>query len=938
MYRALILETMNERQISEEPKARRPRAITVTDITTAVAELAKKPFNAATFPFDILTIYRDTPKTTLAKIKNGTTNPAHDSGGVLLKKVLYFQACGVDEDPGSIAESLISQKITEKNTPRFILVTNGQVVHIRDLKSNDAPCNRAWNEDEYWGHFLLPLNPKFDRLTRHEEHPADVKAATVLRRLYEAILKASPTWADGNHTHQLNVFMTRVLFCLYAEDTGIFDKKNLFTDTVEQYSNIDGHDVAELLDRLFRIMNVEKKNRPSKISPIESEFPYVNGNLFEATMPIPTFDRLARRSLLECGRELNWTEINPDIFGSMIQTIADVDTRASIGMHYTSSTNIMKVLGPLFLENLTNDFVAAKDNLVALEALRTRLGSIRVFDPACGSGNFLILAYKALRRLEMRIISRISEITPNMPLRLSVVSLSRFYGADVIDFACETARLSLWIAEHQMNREFHDSFGVATPTLPLATINTIYNVNSLRRDWSDLCPDDARFETYICGNPPYLGSTNQSESQKEDIARLFVPFTKQRLNLDYVSGFFLKAAICINAKGGKAAFVSTNSICQGEQVPILWPLLYGLSMDIAFAHTSFKWENHAANNAGVSCIIVGLTRNTDPSPRKVFENEHVHTVRSIGPYLVPNTRQIVQKSTEPINDLPLIIEGSRPIDDGHFILSPLERANLLAEAPETERFIRPYMGSDDFFNRIERYCIWIRDDEIDLAKQIPAIQKRVERVRSFRLASTAKTTRQYAQNPYRFRPNRYSALQDAAASAIIIPAVASERRKYVVAGITAPGTIINNLAFACYKSPAWMLALISSRLHRLWAGAVGGSLETRIRYSSTLVYNTFPIPTLSAEQKKILATNVRAILRARESHPQQTLAVLYDPKLMPIDLEQAHRDNDGYIEEYIYGRTFSSDTARLDLLFSMYERSQREVRRDGLLSLGKGDG
>jgi hypothetical protein len=749
------------------------------------------------------------------------------------------------------------------------------------------------------------------------ENPADCKAAKRLAKLYDAILYANPTWSDGNHAHELNLFMTRILFCFYAEDTGIFNIPQLFTNTIAQHTNESGSDLATLLDRLFMVMKQKVDERPLIISTIDKRFPYVNGSLFEDTLPIPTFNRTARRLFLECG-ELDWQTINPDIFGSMIQTIAQPCARVELGMHYTSVPNIMKLLQPLFLDELNDAYEKAKDNAPKLYALLERLEKIRVFDPACGCGNFLIIAYKELRQIEMRILRRIGEIVPNNPLRLTGISLNNFFGIDIADFACETSKLSLWIAEYQMNSAFKQIVGTARSPLPLGKITTIRKGNALELNWFEVCPNDDGTETYICGNPPYVGTANQTNKQKSDVHRLFSPLTKIRTNIDYVGCFFLKAAGYLQTSISKSAFVSTNSICQGEQVPILWPLIYDYNVEISFAYPSFKWQNNASHNAGVTCVIVGLARVNHNSLKSIYTASHTQQVSAIGPYLIPGTTCIVEKTPKPINNFPEIIWGSQPLDGGWFLLSPRERADLISRYPHAESLVRSYVGSDEFINHVERYCLWITDENLELAESIPEIKKRIELVRAFRRASSAKTSQQYSNNPHRFRPNRFNYLQDSGTPAIIIPCVTSERRSYLTVGITDNNTIINNAAFAIYNAPLYILAILSSRLHWIWAATVGGKLENRIRYSNSLVYNTFPVPALSAEQKRILADHSKIILKARAKYPNRTIAWLYNPETMPGNLIKAHQENDAYLEEFVYGRAFRDDIKRLEHLFAMY--------------------
>ncbi len=894
-----------------------------TEIEFAVRDLVSEPYDSESFPFDLIAIY-NAPKSTVTKLRSGQTNSAKQPGDVLWKKHLFFRAINSGDDVASAADAILEDPLTTKHKPRFVLVTDGVLVHIRDLKLDDT-CNVDFERLDENSDFLLPL-AGFERRAGVEEHPADIKAAKRLKKLYDAILIANPTWTSTTHTHELNVFMTRVLFCLYAEDTGIFDTPKLFRNTVTQHTQEDGSNVAPFLDRIFRIMNVEESKRPRDTLSVELKFPYVNGSLFENTLEVPQFNRTLRRLLLECA-ELDWTTINPDIFGSMIQTIALPGARGDLGMHYTSVPNIMKVLQPLFLDDLRDAYEKAKDSVPKLETLLGRLAEIRVFDPACGSGNFLIIAYKKLRELEMQVLGRIAELAPQTPLQLSGISLKHFYGIDLVDFACETAKLSLWIAEHQTNTAFKDLFGTARPTLPLEKITTIHNGNALRLDWDAICTKGGAAEIYICGNPPYIGYQSRTPDQMEDIAHAIGRYTTQFRSMDYISAWFILASAYAQGTDTRYAFVSTNSICQGEQVAMLWPVLFSLGVNIVFAYTSFKWANSASFNAGVTCIIVGMSA-TKPSTAMLVNGDHQRAVTAIGPYLVPDPgRMIVVPRRQPMDrELPLMQLGHNPSDGGHLLLSPEERASLVSQSPEAARLVRRYVGSNDFINGLERYCLWMRDDDLDLAMSIPQVRRRIDAVREMRKASSSQQIRDIASKAHRFR-----SASSPEASALIIPLVFSERRQFLTVGIVGSDTIVSNTAYAIYNPPAYLIALLSSTMHLIWNKTVGGQLETRQRYSNTLIYNTFPIPNVSDQQKRILSENSKAILRARARHPGKTIAELYNPDTMPDDLSEAHEANDVYIEEYIYGRKFKDDTQRLEHLFLMYARMQHAPDRDGAL-------
>jgi hypothetical protein len=879
-----------------------------TEIEFAIKALVTQPYDPATFAFDLIAIY-NAPKVTVSKLKSGQTNAAATPGDVLWKKKLFFRSAAPTDDVAAIADRLIADPLTAKHKPRFILVTNGEQLHIRDL-SRDETCNTEFELLDESSDFLLPL-AGFERRDAITENPADVKAAKRLAKLYAAILAANPTWSDGNHTHELNLFMTRVLFCFYAEDTGIFDSPQLFTNTFVQHTHESGADVAPLLDRLFAVMNLKDDERPATTSVANARFPYVNGSLFETTLPIPNFNRTARRLFLECG-ELDWRTINPDIFGSMIQTIVQPGARGDLGMHYTSVPNIMKVLRPLFLDDLNDTYEKAKDSPQKLEALRARLVKIRVFDPACGSGNFLIIAYKELRQLEMRILGRISELATNNPLRLSGISLHNFFGIDTVDFACETAKLSLWIAEYQMNAAFKDLFGTARPPLPLGKITTIHNGNALRLDWCEVCPKDDSAETYICGNPPYIGSAVQTTQQQDDVARACQLVAIESRELDYISGWFAKGASYIASSVASMAFVTTNSLCQGLQVALLWPPLFSLNLEIYFAYESFKWSNNASNNAGVTCTIIGL-RNASAAQKQFFGANHIRTVSEISPYLIPFKTLIVNEASSPLSrGLPSMSPGNQPRDGGHFMLSRAERTELLRSHPDSEPFLRDYRGSKEFIQGIDRSCIWVTDATLSEALTIPPIRTRIDAVRRDRL-TRGPNIKQSAHYAHRFRHVTH---QDALA--LLIPKVVSERRHYLPVGVFDESTIISEQAFAVYDPPSHLLAILSSQLHVIWTKAVSGKLENRLRYSNALVYNTFPVPDLSDEQKRVLADHSKAILKARAKHPGKTIAWLYNPETMPANLLEAHGENDAYLEEYVYGRKFKDDTQRLEHLFAMY--------------------
>jgi hypothetical protein len=892
-----------------------------TEIEFAVRDLVANPYDPETFPYEFLGIH-NASKMTVSRLKSGLTNAAKKPGDVLWKKHFFFQSAEPGVDVGAVADLLATDPLLAKHKPRFLLVTNGEQVHARDLQLDDT-LNIDYAHLDERADFFLPL-AGYERRAVVEEHPADIKAAKKLKKLYDAILAVNPTWTSGHHTHELNLLMTRLLFCFYAEKTGIFDTPKIFSNTLTQHTSEDGSEVAPLLDRLFRIMNIEDTKRSKTAPATDLKFPYVNGSLFEDTVEIPQFNRTARRQLLECG-DLDWTTINPDIFGSMIQTIAQDGTRSDLGMHYTSVPNIIKVLQPLFLDDLHEAFEKAKDSVPKLEALLRRLANIRVFDPACGSGNFLIIAYKALRNLEIQIIERIANIAPKIPLRLSGVSLEHFYGVDVVDFAVETAKLSLWLAEHQMNTSFRDSFGSSRPTLPLGRITTVHCGNALRINWKSVCPPDAPGEIYICSNPPYIGSKFQSHQQKMDLKQITQRHALKIGQIDYIAGWFLLAAEYLAGSSATAAFVSTNSICQGEQVSSLWTLMFRLGVKISFAHTSFKWSNSASHVAGVSCVIIGFTSRPIDEAFQITDTRQLR-VKAIGPYLIPDTnRTIITPRKTTLGSLPSMVRGNMPLDGGHLLLTLSERKHLIASDPASEQFIKPYIGADEYINSISRFCLWIPKDREEEARANPDIDRRLARVRQNRLASNDPGCNMFADAPYRF-----CRILDWGKPAVLVPNITSERRPVLTIGYISSEYIINAQAFAVYNPPQFLISVLSSRLHMLWARTVGGKLADRIHYGSNLIYNTFPFPNLSQNQQDILSEHSRTILRTRARYPGKSIAWLYNPETMPDALQIAHSENDLYIEEYIYGRVFRDDNHRLEHLLAAY--AAMSVSEDKLFS------
>lgn len=877
----------------------------IAEIESSLKDLVEKPFDPASFAFDFMAVY-DAPKATITKLRQAAEKKPAAHHEIHWKRKLLFRAAPEGQASAMLAEMAAVAERAKKDAPRILMATDGRELVARDLKF-DAPLDIDYAVANDAFDFFLPL-ANVERYQGVAESPADIKATGRVAKLYDAILEANPDWREAAKAHSLNLFMTRLLFCLFAEDTSIFEQ-GLFTRTALSVSREDGTDFADTLTKIFEALASPPGKRDT-LPEFARRFPYVNGGLFSQSALIPIFTRRARRLVRECG-ELRWSSINPDIFGSMIQAVVEPEMRGDMGMHYTSVPNIMKALQPLFLLSLEGEFDQGRDSEAKLMRLLKRIYNIRVFDPACGSGNFLIIAYRELRKLESRVFERLAELGKGA-IPMTGVHLSQFYGIELADFATETAKLSLWITEYQMNERFKEQFGTAPPALPLRDSGNIVHGNALRKDWTDICPMQEGLEIYLVGNPPYLGRAKQTAQQKEDMALTFSHRKVKFKNLDYVSCWTIKGAEYCMAANAKCAFVTTNSICQGEQVNLLWPQIYAMGVEIDFAHQAFKWRNNAAKNAGVTCVIVGLRRR-QKAPKTLYVDGMAIAVKNINAYLIDFDDVVVRKRSTPISNLPSMDFGSMANDDGGLILSPTQRLELLRSHPESEPLVRRLYGSQEFIKGIERWCLWIPDDQAEDAARIPEIARRIQVVRRHRSESTRTETVALADCPHRFGETRWRDEE-----VLIVPSVSSERRPYLPVGVLPPGGVVSNLAFTVYSPPAHVAALLASRLHLTWAAAVGGQLETRLRYSNTLVYNTFPVPDLSKAQEQELEERLTDVISAREAFPGKTIAWLYDPDFMPESLREAHARLDAAIERIYVGRLFRNDAERLEHLFKRY--------------------
>ncbi|WP_417419889.1 DNA methyltransferase [Halomonas sp.] len=860
------------------------------------------------------------PKATITQVRNGgqrNVTSRKDDGHVALKNWLYFMPVRQGESIHEALQVLADEDEPARHKCRFLVVTDFHELTALDTKSSErleVPFRNL--ATQYL--FFSPM-AGLERAKPFDEKSADLKAAAKMGRLFDR-LKEVNEFSTPEQLHELNVFLTRLLFCYFAEDTGIFPK-NAFTKVITEASGESGEGLSDLLAQLFRVMNQREEERPADLPAHVTQFPYVNGGLFRDDLPVPEIRGKGRRMMIECG-QLAWEAVNPDIFGSMFQAVVDEESRDSLGQHYTSVPNIMKVIRPLFLDRLYGELHKAKGNRKKLEALLERLTRIRVFDPAMGSGNFLIIAYKELRRLEIAVFRELQEVGEQKQneLFMSGIQLSQFYGIEIDDFAHEIAQLSLWLAEHQMNTLFGAEFGSPQPLLPLKDSACLALDNSLRKAWDEVCPQVPNTEVYICGNPPFVGSgSSRTEKQNSDMAIVFSEFKKYK-DLDLVAAWFFKGAEYISTYGGELSFVSTNSICQGEQVALLWPSLLELGVSLNFAYQSFKWKNSARENAGVTVVIIGISckKNSEKTLFKNVSGEwHRQNVKNISPYLVEGEDTVVFSRRAPIsNGVSLYRNGSIAADGGGLILSEEEKDDLITRSPRVKDWIRAYRGADDMLYGKTRYCLWLVNcSENDLSSE-PVVMAHVESVRQFRLSSKKIQTQKKAQAAHLFTENR----QPESGSYLAIPRTSSENRRYVPVGYLDHSIIANNDLQIIPNATLYDFSMLVSYMHNDWMRLVGGRLETRYRYSASIVYNTFPWPDVSERQRQEIEKLGRAVILARAAHPDKTMAQLYDTDKMPENLLDAHQALDEAVEKLYRDRPFRDTAERQEYLLARYEK------------------
>ena len=862
------------------------------------------------FIYDLLLAY-GLPKSSINRLKKGDYNQSKIDGEIIWKKKIYFKPVLENEDVHDVIDEISKSDVIEKQKIRFTIVTDFKTFLSKDIKTSDT-LDIETDELHKNSHFFLPLIGQ-EKAENVEENLADIKAADKMSKLFDLIIKDNPlNFKSGKEKHGLNIFFTRLLFCFFAEDAEVFEK-GLFTRSVQSYTNASGEDVDIFFEKLFSILKGDKIDHAEYLK----NFPYVNGDLFKNTYFIPKFTEESRKLIIEAG-SLDWNSINPDILGSMMQAIVQQGVRHELGMHYTSVKNILKIIKPLFLDELNNELINSKNDIKKLNKLLVKIYNINIFDPACGSGNFLVISYKELYKIEIEILRQLKDLDKNdWLISKSGIELSQFFGIELDDYAHEMAKLSLWIAQHQMNNLYEEILNDKRSFLPLAPSGNIYCKNANLIEWEDICPKKSNKQIFVVGNPPYVGSSMQTKEQKVDMEHVFKGKSGFK-NLDYISSWFLKGSRYIQNSDIELAFISTKSICQGEQVSMLWPIILGLNLEIGFSYDSFRWSNNAKYNAGVTCIIISL-RNISKKDKFIFAESSTKKVKNINAYLIASKNIFISKRNNSISDLPKMSYGNKPVDSGNLLLNEDERNKIINEYPKTKRLIRKFYGADEFIKGKSRYCIWIENSDLELANSIPIIKKRIEKIKLFRLNSKKPATKKLA-----IRPHQFEDLNTSKNNCIIVPSVSSERRKYIPIGFLEKNVVVSNAAHVIYDPPLYLLSILCSYMHMKWVFAVGGYLGSSIRYSSTLCYNSFPLPFLNNQQKKDLEDLTLELVDEREKFSEKTMSELYDVNKMPKSLVNIHEKIDITVDKIYNKQGFNSDEVRLSYLFELYENLNKK--------------
>ncbi len=794
---------------------------------------------------------------------------------------------------------------SDEDLPQFIMVCDFDRIHIYNLITNQ---NWEFQVKDLKKN-VKKLSILTDQATKYNffvDQELNTKAAYKMALLHDELKR------NKYVGHDLEVYLVRLLFCLFADDSGIFPHNSFYDYISKTQSN--GSDLSGRLAVFFQTLNTDYEYRQSSLSDELKNFPYVNGGLFSKPLTLPAFSSKTRDILLECS-SFDWSKISPSIFGSMFQGVLDETQRRSLGAHYTSEQNILKVIKPLFLDNLYLEFEKVKHNIKSLDAFHQKLGKLTFFDPACGCGNFLIIAYRELRILELEVLKM--KINDNQMGFIEmwqdniIVNVDQFFGIESEDFPCEIAKVGMWLMDHLMNNIISDYYGLPFSRLPLKKGATIIHGNALRLDW-DNSFNNIKFD-FIIGNPPFIGKKYQNSDQKNDMRMVFGTDFLGVGNLDYVSAWYKKTTEYMN-KLTKAAFVSTNSIVQGEQVPYLWKPLFNEGIHFDFCYRTFEWKNDAKLNAAVHCVIIGFSKSENVTEKYIFDDVNIKIVENINPYLNDGPTVFLENRSNPISKVNKLVYGSFALDNGNYTISEDEFTEFINKEPYSQDFLRLFIGSEEFINNKKRFCIWLKDADIDIIQKCPTIIDRIRKVKEWRLKSNRKETRSAADFP-----SLFAEIRQPKTDYLAIPITSSERRKYIPIGYLRANVIASNHLLVLPNASLYDFAILTSAMHMAWVKTVAGRLKSDYNYSARIVYNNFPWPNSSKEQIDAISLLGESILRVRASFTNKTLAALYDPLFMPEILMQAHLKLDRAVDK-LYGKTFESDESRASYLMMLYDK------------------
>ncbi len=798
--------------------------------------------------------------------------------------------------------------LKEHELPQYILVSNFQHFKLYDLDTNQEIefALKDFVQNVHWFGFIAG----YEKRIYKEGDPVNIKAAELMGKLHDRLEEV------GYSGHELEVYLVRLLFCLFADDTGIFEK-GIFQEYIDLQTKSDGSDLAMHLVSIFDILNKSSEKRSKILDESLAQFPYVNGKLFEEFLSPASFDTKMREMLLEAC-SLNWSKISPAIFGSMFQAVMNPKERRNLGAHYTSEKNIQKLIKPLFLDDLYSEFEKIKSNQNKLKEFHEKIANLYFLDPACGCGNFLIITYRELRELEIQVLRALYK-DKFIDIQLFIqVDVDQFFGIEYDEFAVRIAEVAMWLIDHQMNIKVSNEFGQYFVRLPLKKAAKIVHGNSLQIDWETVVKKDKLH--FILGNPPFVGKQLQNTDQKADMNRVLGD-VKGAGVLDYVAAWYIKSAEFIQNTNIRCAFVSTSSISQGEQVGILWQELFNnYKIKIHFAHRTFSWSNEAKGNAAVHCVIIGFGLE-DIENKKIFDYADIKgeatekKAKNINPYLTEGNDLIVLKRTKPICNVPEMLKGSQPTDGGNLLMTNEEKDLLLQKEPNCQQFIRPFLGSEEFINNKKRWCLWLVNIQPNELKSMPHVLGRIEKVKQMRLASNKKPTVALAQTP-----SIFTEIRQPLTNYLAVPEVSSERRKYIPIGFLSSDIIASNKIQLIPNATLYLFGILTSEMHMTWVKYVCGRLESRLDYSSTIVYNNYPFPeNITDKQKQKVETCAQKVLDTRAKYPDSSLADLYDPLTMPPDLTKAHQNLDKAVDLCYRPQIFVNELNRIEYLFNLYE-------------------